>query len=359
MMKKNLTVIPVLLFVSLFLFSFWIITAEAGDLQEGVWKQYLSAKESAALTQMAAQQAKELEAGETSAEADPKAMLSMMRKGFEQFATESVELLASVKMEPFDSNGVKGIWFKPKRAAENRVLLYFHGGGYVVGSPKTATAVAGYLAHQAGILCFSLDYPLAPESPYPAALENALKAYRMLLGKGFKPENIVLGGDSAGGGLTLAVLLNIRDKGLPMPAGAYLLSPWTDLSNRFASHEIKKDVDILITADFLGTLASLYAKGEDLKNPLISPAFADLRGLPPLLIHVGSHETLLDDTLTVVRNAAMADVPVKLTVWPGYFHVFQMFSERFEGGRRALQDGAVFFKEVMQKTLLRPAGTGK
>ena len=358
-MKKNLMAIPLLLFVSLFLFHFSVMTTEAGDLQEGVWKRYLSEKESATLVETAAEFKEAQEDGSSLADAEPKAMLSMMRDGFEKYATKSADILASVKIEPFDSHGVKGVWFKPKRAAENRVLLYFHGGGYVVGSSKTAAAIAGYLAHKAGILCFALDYPLAPESPYPAALENALKAYRMLLDKGFKPENIVFGGDSAGGGLSLAVLLSIRDKGLPMPAGAYLLSPWTDLSNRFASHEIKKDVDILITADFLGTLASLYAKGEDLKNPLISPAFADLRGLPPLLIHVGSHETLLDDTLTVVRNAAMADVPVKLTVWPGYFHVFQMFSERFEGGRRALQDGAVFFKEVMQKTLLRAAGTGK
>ena len=354
-MKKNLKILLTLAFVLVISFS---AAANASEKQERVWKTYLSPKEHAALTKIAAEAKHEAE-GAPEAPTDPKIMVAAMREGFEKFAADSIQIPTSIVVEAFDENGVKGLWFKPKGANEKQVLLYFHGGGYVVGSSKTGAAVASGLAEQAGIVSFSLDYPLAPESLYPAALDNALEAYKMLLGKGFKNTDIVLAGDSAGGGLAVAMLLSLRDKGLPMPAGAYLLSPWTDLSNSFETHETKKKVDLAINREFLETLASLYAKGQDIKNPLISPAFGDLIGFPPLLIHVGSYETLLDDSLTLARNAALADVPVKLTVWPGYFHVFQMFPNQLEGGKKALHDGAAFFKDVMQQTLLRPAVTEK
>lgn len=328
------------------------LAAEMNNDAAAIWKRYLSAPEQAALAELMAGQGAEAAAMDDAA--TPQEKLAAMRQGFEAFAAVVAPPLAEVKSQPFSENAVRGIWFKPDGADSDKVLLYLHGGGYIVGSPATAAAIAGFLAKEAGILCFSLDYPLAPESPFPAAPDNAVAAYQMLLDKGFKPENIVLAGDSAGGGLALALLIDIRDRSLPMPAGAYLLSPWADLTHSFASHETKRMADVLIARDFLEQMASLYAGGNDRKTPRISPAFADLHGLPPLLVHVGSSEVLLDDSLTVVRNAAMADVPVALMVWPGYGHVFQMMYGKLEGGRRALRDGAAFFGEVMGKTWLRP-----
>ena len=345
-MKPN---VSTLLLVALILSLSAGTPSFAADGLPEPWKKYLSPTEQTTLAELSAQEIEE----PPQQPDDPQAMLKIMREGFEEFVAGIAPNLGSVKKEPFEEKGVRGLWMYPENAAEDRVLLYFHGGGYVVGSSATGAGIAGVLADEAGIAAFVLDYPLAPEFPYPAALDNAVNAYRMLLEK-YEPAHIVLAGDSAGGGLVLAVLLNIRDEGLPMPASAYLLSPWTDLGVSFASHETKKDVDSVIERGFLENLASAYAGEENLKDPRISPAFADLRGLPPLLVHVGSFETLLDDALTIVRNAAIADVPVKFTVWPGYYHVFQMHSGRLEGARKALEDGAAFFRDTMDGTLLRP-----
>jgi len=324
---------------------------EPGATREKVWRQYLSPAEQAALAEMTAAAATN-EAGLS--EAGSETMLKTMRDSFAQFVSLAAPPPAGVNIRQFEEKGLKGLWFEPKSAAGDRVLLYFHGGGYVAGSPLTGAAVAGYLAQRAGVISFSLDYPLAPESPYPAAVDNALAAYQMLLDQGIKAGNIVLAGDSAGGGLTLTTLLTIRDKGLSQPAGAILLSPWADLSHSQPSITIKKDDDLYLNLGFLETLASMYVGGKDLKTPLISPVYADLRGLPPLLIQVGSHEILLDDALTIARNAALADVPVTLTVWPGYSHVFQMPYAKLEGARKALDDGAGFISAAIERTLLSP-----
>lgn len=285
-------------------------------------------------------------------------MLRLMRQGFESFAASLTPQLPGVSRETqaAGADGVKGLWFKPKNAAKDRVLLYLHGGGYVFGSPITGAAVAEFLAVEAGVLCFALEYPLAPEAPYPAALNAAVAAYVMLLRQGFAPEHITLAGDSAGGGLALATLLRLREQGRQMPAGVYVLSPWADLSNSFGSHTSKRLADPLLNTGLLGELADMYVTDQERTAPLISPAFANLRGLPPILIQVGSNEILLDDAQTLAANAARDDVPVTLTVWPGYFHVFQMFYARLEGGRRALLDGALFLREATAGTLLRSGG---
>lgn len=345
-MKKSLTFLGGIL---LLLATAWPAMATHKDSPgSAVWQLYLSDKEQLALKELAI-----MAHGDDNANTDSQEItLPMLREQFESMFTPAITLPPA---EPFNENGVKGIWLKPKNASQERVLLYFHGGGYVIGSPKTGSTVSSFLAQQANILCFILDYPLAPENPFPAAPDNALAAYQMLLEKGFKPENIVFAGDSAGGGLALAALLKIRDSGLTLPAGAYLLSPWTDLSHSFDSHTSKKETDIFLTLEFLQNMAAMYAGKNDLKNPLISPAFANLHALPPLLIHVGSHEILLDDSLILARNAALADVPVTLKIWPGYPHVFQMSPNELEGARKALIEGAYFFNEAINSTLLRPA----
>jgi acetyl esterase/lipase len=309
-------------------------------IQEKVWKTYLSADEAAALAAISA--------GNRARNAPPfnPADLSGLRQFFAESVARSNPPLTGFSSSSWDENGIKGLWLRPDGADPQRALLYLHGGGYMIGSPATVMYMTSSLAAQAGMVCFALDYPLAPEHPFPAAPDNALAAYKMLLDKGFRPERIVLAGDSAGGGLALATLLNIRDHGLPLPAGAYLLSPWTDLSNSFSTHSSKSQLDSLLSNDMTRAMASAYAGAHDLRNPLISPAWADLRGLPPLLIHAGSFELLLDDALTVARNAAWADVPVRLTLWPGYGHVFQNYSQ-LRGAKQALQEGAAFLRAVM------------
>ena len=330
-------------------FSSSATAANVSDGMTHVWKRYLSPADQKALAAFAAAMPDEQQ---PAASADPAAMVASMRKGFEDLIATIEPLPSSIKRTPFAENEIRGVWFTPEGAEEDKVLLYFHGGGYVVGTADTAAPIAGILARNAGITCFSLDYPLAPEAPFPAATDNALAAYRMLLDKGFKPGHIVLSGDSAGGGLVLATLLNIRDKNLPMPAGAYLLSPWADLNQNAESYDRKKQVDVLVDKESLRTMSSLYANGQDINQPLLSPVFADLKDLSPLLIHVGSFETLLDDSLTIARNAALADVPVQLKAWPGNWHVFQFMHGELESGRKALQEGAEFFKAAIDKTLI-------
>ncbi len=345
-MKRLSLLLPALLLA--------LFTCNAGFCanHDNVWKQYLSASEQAALLKIASPPP---EASQPQTKPDPEQMLAILRTGFNHFG-ETLAKPLTTQPAAFAEGNIKGLWFKPAKADQSKVLLYFHGGGYVLGSPRTAAGITDFLAVSAGITCFSLDYPLAPEHPYPAAIENALLAYKMLLAKGFKPGHITLAGDSAGGGLALALLLKLREEKLPMPAGAYLLSPWTDLSASLPSHTLKRDDDALVALEFVQNLANWYAGKQDLTAPLISPAFADLRGLPPLFIQVGSFEVLLDDALTIARNAGLADVPVRLSIWPGYYHVFQMMHKELQGGRRALRDGAVFLNEAMNQKLLIPAG---
>ena len=333
-----------------------LLAAKTASDPAAIWKRYLSPPEQAALAQFMAAAA---ESPDLTKIADADMRLAAMREGFAQFAALLAPPLPDLPGEPFAENGVSGLWFKPESAEPDKVLLYFHGGGYMMGDPVTSAATTGFLAKEAGILCFSLDYPLGPESPFPAALDNAVAAYNLLLRKGFKPKNIVLGGDSAGGGLTLAALTLLRDRSAPLPAGGYLLSPWADLTHSFASHELNRTVDVLLRKEDLEFMAAMYAGDADRKSPGMSPAFADLRGLPPLLVQVGSYEILLDDALTIARNAALAHVPVDLTVWPGYWHVHQMTPGLFEGGRRAMQDAAAFLKAVLTGTRFRPLAQEK
>lgn len=324
--------------------------ANKADAENTGWQAYIDTAEQAAHAEALAGMLSGMQAVQKTAESvAPEAKLAQLRTGFENVVAKAAPPLASVTTAPFDKNGVKGLWFIPQNGRDNQILLYFHGGAYAFGSSMTSAAVASYLAQQSGIIAFSPDYPLAPEFPYPAALDYAVKAYLTLLDQGFTPDNIVLAGDSAGGGLALAVLLRLRDSSLPMPAGAYLLSPWTDLSCSFPSHKLKQSVEFMLDSEMLHNLAAMYAGNQDLQTPAISPAFADLHGISPLLIQVGTHEIVLDDALTIARNAALADIPMQLTVWPGYFHVFQMLYGKLKGGRKALNDGAAFFRKVMEQ----------
>jgi epsilon-lactone hydrolase len=205
------------------------------------------------------------------------------------------------------------------------VVLYFHGGVYVMGDAALAADLASQVGRRTRAKVISVDYRLAPEHPYPAAVDDALAAYQALLDTGTGPADIAFAGESAGGGLAIATLVNARDHGLPLPAAAYLMSPYADLTLTGTTMDTKRDADPLLSPEALQARVPDYTAGQDAALGLISPIFADLAGLPPLIIQGGSHEVLLDDAVRLARQAATADVEVTLDITPGVPHVFQAY----------------------------------
>jgi epsilon-lactone hydrolase len=205
------------------------------------------------------------------------------------------------------------------------VVLYFHGGVYVLGDAFQAASLASQVGRRTGAKVVSVDYRLAPEHPYPAAVDDALAAYEALLGGGTAPSDIAFAGESAGGGLAIATLVNARDHGLPLPAAAFVMSPYADLTLAGATIETKREADPVLSRESLQARVPDYTSGQDAAIGLISPIFADLSGLPPLIIQAGTHEVLLDDAIRLARQAAVADVEVTLDITPGVPHVFQAY----------------------------------
>ena len=216
------------------------------------------------------------------------------------------------------------------------VVLYFHGGVYVMGDAFLAADLASQVGRRTEARVLSVDYRLAPEHPYPAAVDDALAAYLALLDNGTAPSDIAFAGESAGGALAVATLVNARDNGLPLPAAAFVMSPYADLTLAGTTMETKREVDPLMSQSALELRVADYAAGQDPALGLISPIFADLSGLPPLIIQVGSHEVLLDDAVRLARQAAIADVEVTLDITPGVPHVFQAYYPILDEGAAAL-----------------------
>ncbi len=224
------------------------------------------------------------------------------------------------------------------------VILYFHGGVYVIGSANASMPLVADLARRTRSKVVSVDYRLAPEHPHPAAVEDAMALYEGLLSQGTAPGNIAFSGESAGGGLVVAALLAISDVGTPMPSAAFVMSPWVDLTVSGASIIDKQEVDPLLTGEGLRWGAGNYVGGADPSAPYISPIFADLTGLPPLLIQVGSHEILLSDAVRLADRAANSDLAVTLDVVPGVPHVFQAYAAVLDEGDAALNRATDFPK---------------
>ena len=222
------------------------------------------------------------------------------------------------------------------------VVLYFHGGVYVIGDAFQAAGLASEVGRRTGAKVISVDYRLAPEHPYPAAVNDALAAYEGLLRGGTAPSDIAFAGESAGGGLAIATLVNARDHGLPLPAAALVMSPYADLTLSGATMETKREADPLFTREAFRARVTDYTSGQDAALGLISPIFADLSGLPPLIIQAGTHEVLLDDALRLADVAANADVEVTLDITPGVPHVFQAYYPFLDEAAAALDRAGQF-----------------
>lgn len=249
-----------------------------------------------------------------------------------------------VAVEPVDAGGVPAEWTRTPGADAGCVILFLHGGGYVSGSLASHRHTVAEAGREAGARTLALAYRLAPEHPFPAALEDTLAGYHYLLDAGVAPGRIALAGESAGGGLALAAAVSLREAGAPLPGCLWLSSPWTDLALTGASLEEKAAVDPLIGRAYLAELAGLYLAGADPRGPLASPLHADLAGLPPLLIQVGSAETLLDDSVRLAGAAGAADLSVRLEIWPHMIHAWHLFYPEVADGRRSLASAGRFVR---------------
>jgi monoterpene epsilon-lactone hydrolase len=252
-----------------------------------------------------------------------------------------------VRVEPVDANGVAAEWTTTPEADPTRAILFLHGGGYISGSIDSHRHMIAQAGREARARTLALGYRLAPEHPFPAALDDAIAGYRFLLSQGFAPETIAIAGESAGGGLAVATLVSLRDAGVALPACAWLSSPWVDLAMTGDSITAKAAVDPLLSEPYLADLAKAYLNGADPLDPLASPLHADLHGLLPMLIQVGSAEILLDDAVRLAGAAGTADVRVTLEVWPDMIHAWHLFYQQVAAGRRALAAVGAFIRAML------------
>jgi epsilon-lactone hydrolase len=252
-------------------------------------------------------------------------------------------------LQAVDLDGVPGEWSTAPESDTARVLMFFHGGGYCSGSLVSHRRMVTEAGRAAGVRTLAVDYRLAPEHPFPAALEDALAAWRYVRRQGISARHIAVGGDSAGGGLSVVLVNALRAAGEEGPACVWLVSPWTDLTMSGKTMATKDAVDPLIHKGYLGELADAYAPaGMDRHDPRLSPLFADLLGLPPTLIQVGSEETLLADATRFAAAAGAANAEVTLEIWPHMIHAWPLWNAGLEPGRRALAKAGAFIRDHLE-----------
>jgi acetyl esterase/lipase len=272
---------------------------------------------------------------------DTSADVPTLRAAFDEL-TAQLPVPPDVQQNPVQIGGVPGVevTIQGNKAAD--VILYFHGGVYVIGHATATVPLVGDLVRRTGTRAITLEYRLAPEHPYPAALKDARAAYEGLLAEGIAPGQIALAGESAGAGLAVALLLDLRDSGVPLPSCAFLMSPYVDLTLSGETLTAKREVDPIFTIEGLRVRIPDYVAGADAADPFISPIFGDLKELPPLLIQVGSHEMLLSDALRLAERVAISDGPVSLEVTPGVPHVFQAYAALLDEAGLALDQASDF-----------------
>jgi acetyl esterase/lipase len=298
--------------------------------------------------------------GQSVASNELQPIIEMMRarpshKGFtvEQLREGLVQMFAryappkELVREPVRAGSVPGEWVSMPGANAHKVVFYLHGGAYVRGSVRTHLNLIAGISKSGGARVLAIDYRLGPEHPFPAAVDDAVAAYHWLLERGIPPGRIVIGGDSAGGGLALAVLLSLRDAGEPLPAGAICLSPWSDLAVEGDSIRTRAAADPMLNRDYLLDMAKMYLGDTDPKHPLASPVYADLRGLPPLLIQVGTAEVLYDDATRVAAHAMAAEVEVTFEPWAEMVHAWHLFAPVLSEGRQAIDRVGAFVRRVL------------
>ena len=265
------------------------------------------------------------------------------RKDMDARALE-YKIAPDVTVEPVTANGVRAEWTSTPNDARDAALMWLHGGGYVIGSLDSHRHLVAEAGRAAGCWALALDYRLAPEHPFPAAVEDAVSGYRHLLARGIKPERIAIAGDSAGGGLVVAAMVAIRDAGLAQPGCGWCISPWVDMEMLGQSMTSKAAADPMVQREGLAEMARLYLNAADPRSPLAAPIYADLSDLSPLLIQVGAAETLLDDAIRLARVAGAADVGVDLQIWPEMVHVWHLFHPELKTGMRAITAAGAFIR---------------
>lgn len=254
-------------------------------------------------------------------------------------------LAEDVRCEPVDAGGVPAEWVTAPGVVEERVIYYLHGGGYLIGSIKTHRELVSRLSRAAGARVLIIDYRLAPEDPFPAAVADATAAYRWLISTGVNPARVVIAGDSAGGGLTAATLVALRDAGESLPAAGVCISPWVDMEGIGESMTKKAEIDPMVQREGIVEMAKAYLGDADPRTPLAAPIYADLKGLPPLLIQVGTSETLLDDAKRLAERAKSAGVEVVLEPWEEMIHVWHIFAAMLPEGQQAIDRIGEFIRK--------------
>ncbi len=285
---------------------------------------------------------------------DPSATVEELREFVQQFWVGFGGPIKGVDVQPVLISAIRGEWVVPESATGRRVILYFHGGGFIAGSPETHRPLVSRLAHAASARALVPQYRLAPEFPYPAALRDAADAYRWLLTQGITPSNIIFAGDGSGGGLAISTLLALRNAGLPLPAAAVCFSPWADMTLSGWSMLKNRSSDDALSWELLSTCARHYLKGASPAEAFASPIYGDFRGLPPMMIHAGSAEVLKDDASRLGERAAAANVNVNVEVYESMPHLFQGLPELSES-KVSITRAAAFIKARTPEVTMRRA----
>ena len=266
------------------------------------------------------------------------------RRSFERMV-DDFDIDVPARYGRVNAGGVTAEWVTAEGASDSRVVLYLHGGGYIIGSPRTHRPMMAVLSQAAGARVLGLDYRLAPEHPFPAPVEDSVSAYRWLLNEGYDPSMIAVAGDSAGGGLTVSALVQFRYLGMPMAGAAVCISPWVDMEGLGESMDTRAEADPMVGKESLMVSAKTYLGGADPRAPLAAPLYADLRGLPPILIQVGDSEVLLNDSTRLAGVAREAGVDVQMDVWDDMIHVWHLFAPILPEGNQAIQKAGEFIRK--------------